>query len=65
VESTLGAGLLGLCLLLSLLGGGGQVQCPLWAVLSAAVGIWFAGFLTRDLVVQIHRDPDHLAILIG
>jgi hypothetical protein len=65
VESTLGVGLLGLCLLLSLLGGGGQVHCPLWGVLAAAAGIWSAGFLTRDLVLQIHRDPDHLAILIG
>lgn len=66
-ESTLGLFLIGQSLLLLALGTGTAVQ----VVLPAAAWVallslwWFFGYATRELVLELRRDPDHLNLLIG
>lgn len=65
VESTLGLFLIGQGLLLDALGAGGSLRLPpaVWVAMAAAW--WLFGYTTRELVLELRRDPDHLNLLVG
>ena len=65
VESTLGLALIALSWLLAWGGADRVVTLPLagWTLLAAAW--WAFGYATRELVLELRRDPDHLNLLIG
>jgi hypothetical protein len=65
VESTLGLALIALAWLMAWGGADRAVTLPLagWTLLAA---LWWAfGYATRELVLELRRDPDHLNLLIG
>ncbi len=65
VESTVGLLLIGQAGLLVLAGGSGALRLPLggWAFLLSMW--WLFGYATRELVLKLKRDPDHVNLLIG
>jgi len=65
LESTLGVGLIGLYFLVEALGGDkSAVFSPRWLVLIFSC-VWLFGFATRDLVLEMRRDPNHLNLIFG
>jgi hypothetical protein len=65
VESTLGLVLIALSGLMVWGGADRVVTLPLagWMLLAAAW--WAFGYATREMVLELRRDPDHLNLLIG
>ena len=67
LESTLGLVLLGQALLLGALGAGEAAPIALpWAGWLALLAAWWLfGYATREVVMEVRRDPDHLNLLVG
>ncbi|CAN5185967.1 hypothetical protein BH23GEM4_BH23GEM4_23470 [soil metagenome] len=65
VESTVGLLLIAESLLLAWTGGGRMVSLPAAGWLLLASGWWLFGWATRELVLELRRDPDHLNLLVG
>lgn len=65
VESTIGAGLIAMYLLLDFMGvtGTTTLSAPMGATLAA--GIWWFGFLTRDHILELKKEPNHLNLVFG
>jgi len=65
LESTLGAGLVACSFLLAYLDPRQQFALSqAWLVLLFSA-LWLFGFATRDLVLEMRRDPNHLNLLVG
>jgi len=65
VESTLGLLLIAQGIGLLLLDVPNVVRLPLAAWVLALAAWWLFGYATRDLVLELRRDPDHLSLLVG
>jgi len=63
VESTLGSALIGICIVLAALGMHERVGLSAAVVLGGCASLWSVGYLSRDLVLQVHREPDHRMII--
>ena len=65
LESTLGAGLIALAYLLAYLEAQQQFALrPGWLILLFA-SLWLFGFATRDYVLEMRKDPNHINLLVG
>lgn len=64
VESTVGLLLIGESLLLAWTGDAQWVSLPPAGWLLLASGWWCFGYATRELVLELRRDPDHLNLLV-
>ena len=65
LESTLGAGLIALAFGLGFLDPQQQFfLTPAWLMLVFAA-LWLFGFSTRDVVLEMRRDPNHINLLVG
>ncbi|MDB4950632.1 MAG: hypothetical protein JWM27_3281 [Gemmatimonadetes bacterium] len=65
VESTLGLVLIGVAWLLAWAGGDRALALPPAAWLALAAAWWAFGYATREMVLELRRDPDHMNLLIG
>jgi len=63
VESTVGSALIVICIVLAALGMHERVGLSATVVLGGCAALWSFGYLSRDLVLQVHREPDHLMII--
>ena len=64
IESTAGTALIMICIVLAALGMHQQASLSAAAVLSGCAALWSFGYLTRDLVLQVQRVPDHRSVLV-
>jgi len=64
VESSVGSALIAICIVLAGLGMHEQVGLSKAVVLGGGAALWSFGYLTRDLVLQVQRSPDHRSILV-
>ncbi|HET6763905.1 MAG TPA: hypothetical protein VFH27_09535 [Longimicrobiaceae bacterium] len=65
VESTLGLLLIAQGIGLFLLEVPTLVRLPVAAWCLGLAAWWLFGYATRDLILELRRDPDHLSLLVG
>jgi hypothetical protein len=65
LESALGAGLIGIGLLLMASGATAALTLPQGVALAVAGGWWMLGWALRDVVFELKRAPDHINVAVG
>lgn len=65
LESTLGAGLIGVYLALYLMGAEGWIHLDARLATLITGLIWLFGYFSRDVVLEMRRDPNHLNLVLG
>ncbi len=65
LESTVGAGLIIVYIMLYLMGAEGFINVGSRLLICLAGLIWIFGYATRDVVLIMKRDPNHLNLALG
>jgi len=65
LESSLGLCLIGLYFLIDVLGGHLAANFQIRHLLLLFAITWLFGYVTRDLVLELQRDPNHLNLVFG
>ncbi|MCB1042311.1 MAG: hypothetical protein KDC35_05215 [Acidobacteria bacterium] len=65
VESTVGAGLIGVYLLLFGMGAQGDITISNSVLLAVSGCLWLFGYFTRDFVLEMRKEENHLNLVLG